>query len=282
MSSSREMGRKQSFASPRRASVPPGHSLLRALKRASGLTAHALCGALLALTPLAHASDLSQAIPRNSRQLVVVATDSWATSHATLRRYERASAAASWRQIGAPMAVLVGEKGLAWGRGLHAIPGGAARIKREGDRCAPAGVFRIVGAFGQLAAEDVGPLRVSYRHVSAGWVAVDDPASRYYNRIVDRAKIARPDWRSAERLWEGSHYRLAIDLAHNSRHVPGAGSCIFLHEWASHRSGTAGCTVLRFGDLLALVRWLDASAEPVLLQAPEWRGLSARVPFSAD
>lgn len=167
------------------------------------------------------------------------------------------------------MSALVGEKGLAWGRGLHAIPRLAARVKREGDRCAPAGVFPIVRAFGQLSAREVGPLRLSYQPVDANWEAVDDPASRHYNRIVDRRKIARPDWKSSERLAEGAHYRLAIDIAHNPDHLPGAGSCIFLHGWIGKRTGTAGCTVLRAGDLHELTRWLDASAEPVLVQAPK-------------
>jgi L,D-peptidoglycan transpeptidase YkuD (ErfK/YbiS/YcfS/YnhG family) len=97
---------------------------------------------------------------------------------------------------------------------------------------------------------------------------VDDPGSRSYNSIVDGAKVARRDWRSAERLWVGSDYRLAIEVAHNPRRTPGAGSCIFLHEWTRDRAGTAGCTVLRADALLALVRWLDARAEPVLVQAP--------------
>jgi D-alanyl-D-alanine dipeptidase len=223
---------------------------------------------LFSITCLTRAADLSSAIPRASRQLVVVSTASWTASRATLERYERTASTESWQRVGVPIAVLIGQKGLAWGHGLHAIPAGAARIKREGDRCAPAGVFRITGAFGQLPPREAGTLRIPYRRVGAGWVAVDDPASHYYNRIVDQAQIARPDWRSAERLDAGSYYRLAIDLAHNPKHLPGAGSCIFLHEWTGHRTGTAGCTVLRARDLPRLACWLDARAEPVLLQAP--------------
>jgi D-alanyl-D-alanine dipeptidase len=225
--------------------------------------------ALLALAGAAHGAELADAIPRASRQLIVVTTESWTASHAVLQRYERAGASEPWSRVGKAMPALTGERGLAWGLGLHAIPPDATRRKREGDRCAPAGVFRVTGAFGQLAPGELGALRLPYRRVTADSLAVDDPASRYYNRRVERSRIPRPDWRSAERLDGGPHYRLAIDLTHNPRHVPGAGSCIFLHEWTTHRTGTAGCTVLRAADLRALVEWLDADAQPVLVQVPQ-------------
>ncbi len=225
--------------------------------------------AALVSAAAARAAVPSTSIPSTCRQLVVVTTDSWKSSRATLGRYTRTGPREPWRSVAQSMSAVTGQNGLAWGRGLHAIPPRATRSKREGDRCAPAGVFRIIGAFGQLTQKEIGPLRLPYHHVDEDWEAVDDPASRYYNRIVDRKQVARPDWRSSERLSEGRHYRIAIDLAHNPRHVPGAGSCIFLHEWIGGRSGTAGCTVLRAHDLLTVIRWLDATADPVLVQAPK-------------
>jgi L,D-peptidoglycan transpeptidase YkuD (ErfK/YbiS/YcfS/YnhG family) len=171
-------------------------------------------------------------------------------------------------RVGRAEPALVGEGGLAWGLGLHTAPHDAMRRKREGDRCAPAGVFRITGAFSQLAHEEVAPLRLPWRHVTAELVAVDDPGSRFYNQIVDAAKVARPDWRSAERLAEIRSYRLALTIAHNPRNEPGAGSCIFLHEWMGRSRGTAGCTVLRWAALLEVARWLDPAAEPVIVQMP--------------
>lgn len=255
MSSSGGFARKQSFA--------PGKPA-RWLPRL-----HAFLVPWLLFAPPSQAGDLFQAVPRTSRQAVVVSTASWTSARAALQRYERPQPGAEWVPVGKAMPALTGENGLAWGRGLHPIPRGAPRIKREGDRRAPAGVFRITGAFGQLPPEKLGALRIPYRRAGTGWVAVDDPASRHYNQIVDRSKIGRPDWRSAEPLAEGRHYRLAIDLAHNPRNVPGAGSCIFLHEWIGDRRGTAGCTVLRGPDLLTLVRWLDVKTGPVLVQQPE-------------
>jgi len=267
MSSSREMGRKQSFAVREQCA---GRSIRR------GRCGLALLLGVLLLPGAVQAADLLHAVPAASRQLVLVTTDAWTASAARVECFTRRAADAPWRREGAPLPALTGARGLAWGRGLHTIPPGATRRKREGDRCAPAGVFRITGAFGQLAPRALGPLRIGYRQVSEGWEAVDDPASRHYNRIVYRPALARPDWRSSERLWTGSHYRLAVDLAHNPQGVPGAGSCIFLHVWSGVRAGTAGCTVLRLADLRGLVRWLDAAAQPVLLQAPA--GVAPRLP----
>ena len=161
---------------------------------------------------------------------------------------------------------------------MHAEPRGAAR-KREGDRRAPAGVFRITGAFG--VAEKIGGLRLPVTLLSSTLEAVDDPASRHYNRIVDRARVAHPDWRSSEKMGAIPDYALGLVVAHNPRRVPGAGSCIFLHLCLPRRTGTAGCTVLRERDLTTLVRWLDAARGPVLVQLPRaeaagWPATSAR------
>ena len=99
--------------------------------------------------------------------------------------------------------------------------------------------------------------------------AIDDPGSRYYNRIVDRRAIARPDWRSSEKMAKIRDYALCIVIGSNPSRQPGGGSCVFLHVWTGQRPGTAGCTALRYGDLLTLARWLDPSQMPILIQAPQ-------------
>ncbi len=232
----------------------------------------------LILPMLASAADFAKAIPRSCRQVVLVTTADWAASVASLQRFERAEPGAEWSLVGQALPARIGERGLAWGSGLHAEPRGAAR-KREGDRRAPAGVFRITGAFG--VAEKIGGLRLPVTLLSSTLEAVDDPASRHYNRIVDRARVAHPDWRSSEKMGAIPDYALGLVVAHNPRRVPGAGSCIFLHLWLPRRTGTAGCTVLRERDLTTLVRWLDAARGPVLVQLPRaeaagWPATSAR------
>lgn len=221
-----------------------------------------------ALSGIGHAAELTRAIPSACRQLVLVTAPEWGSSRGILRRFER-ERGTRWREIGGPRGALLGERGLAWGLGLHEQPPKAARRKREGDRCAPAGVFRLTSAFGrQPAAQSVGT-RFPYRQLVAGTEAVDDPASQFYNRIVQRGEVRMPDWKSAERMLEIADYELGVVVAHNPRNVPGAGSCIFVHEWRGERAGTAGCTVLRAPHLLDLVRWLEADKYPVLVQLPQ-------------
>lgn len=212
------------------------------------------------------AVDFEKAIPRACGQMVLVTTADWGASAATMQLCERTAPGAAWQLVGRAWPALVGERGLGWGAGLLAVPDAAAPRKVEGDRRAPAGVFRITGAFG--IAEEIAGLKLPAQLLTSTLEAVDDPASRHYNRIVDRAQIAQPDWRSAERMAALPDYALGLIVAHNPRNLPGAGSCIFLHRWTGRRKGTAGCTVLRERDLAVLARWLDSAREPVLVQLP--------------
>jgi L,D-peptidoglycan transpeptidase YkuD (ErfK/YbiS/YcfS/YnhG family) len=212
---------------------------------------------------VAAASDLG--IPAKSTQALVVIAPTWSAPTAVLQRWTRADAENRWVKAGRPAPVLVGERGLGWGLGLHGVRADAGPRKVEGDRRAPAGTFRITGAFGRAAR---GPGKLPWQAITPTLEAVDDPASRFYNRIVERAQIARPDWQSSEHMAQIPDYALGIVVAHNPQHLPGSGSCIFLHLWLGQRRGTAGCTVLRERDLVELVRWLDPAQQPVLIQLP--------------
>ena len=222
---------------------------------------------LLFLPMPAPAADFEKAIPPGCGQMVLVTAADWSTPAATVRRYERTAPGAAWVPVEKAVPALLGERGLAWGLGLHAAPRDGAPRKREGDRRSPAGVFRLTAAFG--AREKIVGLKLPAVEVGPALEAVDDPASRHYNRIVDRAAITRPDWHSSERMHAVPDYALGLVVAHNPRRVPGAGSCIFLHLWSGKRRGTAGCTVLRERDLTALARWLDPARSPVLVQLPQ-------------
>ena len=222
-----------------------------------------LAALLLLATASVRASDIVNAIPSSARQLVLVTTDSWASPHATLQCYERSRAGGKWERAGIACAAQVGQRGLASGLGLHDAPPAGAPRKREGDRRAPAGIFRITGAFGTQPRA----MRLPYLALNATHEAVDDPASRHYNRIVDRATV-RPDWRSSEHMAASPHYALGLTLDHNPAHTPGAGSCVFIHAWIGERTGSLGCTILRQPDLLGLALWLDPARHPVLMQLP--------------
>jgi L,D-peptidoglycan transpeptidase YkuD (ErfK/YbiS/YcfS/YnhG family) len=215
------------------------------------------------------AVDLAQAIPDNCQQVALVVTQDWSSTTGTLRRFVRHGVHEPWEASGAPLPVLVGKHGLAWGIGLHTpIRDGASR-KAEGDLCAPAGVFTLGPVFGKAPLLQMSGLRMPYESILPTTEAVDDPTSRFYNRLVDRTQIAQPDWHTSEHMWKVADYELGVIVGHNPERRPGAGSCIFLHLWTTDRRGTSGCTALHRADLLELVRWLDATKHPVLVQLPE-------------
>lgn len=203
-----------------------------------------------------------------SRQLILVTTPDWSSVRGTLRRFERRGTRAEWTQVGEAFDIVVGRNGLGWGAGLVETEG-AGPSKREGDGRAPAGIFRLTRAFGFASAGDAEWLRVPYTPLTPGVECVDDTASAQYNRVVDRSGVKTIDWNSSERMREVEGYRWGVVVAHNARAVPGQGSCIFLHIWAGPSKGTAGCTAMEQPNLEALLRWLDSSKRPLLVQLPE-------------
>src|SRR5260370_17422904 len=175
----------------------------------------------------------------------------------------------SWQKVGKPFSGVMGSRGFAWGMGLHGTGEVGGTGKREGDETAPAGVFRLFSVFGLANPAQVRFLRFPYQQITATTEAIDDPQSRYYNRIVDRAAIARPDWSSSESMLRvGGPYRFGIMIEHNWRPRPGLGSCNFFHVWDSARRGTAGCTAVSSAHSEQVLHWLDAQKNPIIVQLP--------------
>jgi L,D-peptidoglycan transpeptidase YkuD (ErfK/YbiS/YcfS/YnhG family) len=235
--------------------------------RAVVLSAAALCALSVIACGCKSAPKPASSRPLSrSRQLVVVRTAAWSSAEGTLQRYARTSASASWQSVSPPVAVTLGSAGMAWGRGL--LPEQPGPQKREGDGKAPAGLFRLTSTFGY---DPEPPSNLPHTHATTDLLCIDDPASLRYNRIMSQSEIQYPDWKSAERLRRNDdQYRIGVVVAHNTDPVqPGAGSCIFLHIWASPGQPTPGCTTLEAAPLEALAHWLDWIADPVLVQLPE-------------
>jgi hypothetical protein len=215
-----------------------------------------------------------------SRQLLTAIPADWDATTAELRRWRR-DAGGAWQPDGAPWPVVLGRRGTAWGRGLHgdgAPDGQGGPLKVEGDGKSPAGVFALRPGYYGYAAAPLGGVRLTYTAVDASWQCVDDAASSRYDTIVDRRTVAI-DWASAEQLRrDDALYTWIVDVDHNPRHTPGAGSCIFLHVWSGPGSVTAGCTAMDQGALEALLRALDPAAAPayVLLPRAEYDALAGR------
>ena len=207
---------------------------------------------------------------RSSTELLVVTTADWNDVQGTLQRYERTSAGEKWKPVGEQITVVVGKNGLGWGSGIDSteLREPADPVKKEGDGKAPAGIFHLSSAFGYASQEQPG-WRMPYISLTPSVECVDDPASKFYNRVLDRAGVS-PDWNSSEHMRRKDElYRWGIVVDHNADPTrAGEGSCIFLHIWRGPGEGTVGCTAMPREQLEALLAWLDPARKPLLVQAP--------------
>jgi zinc D-Ala-D-Ala dipeptidase len=205
---------------------------------------------------------------KDSLQYILVTAKDWNSVEARMTLFERETFDSEWQISSPPFDVALGKHGLAWGKGLHTIPVDANLIKKEGDLRAPAGVFSLGIAFGYTQRA---PTKWPYLPLHESMKAIDDPASHFYNCIVDESLIEKRDWNSKEvMLRNDGLYRWGLTIDHNMYPaIPGAGSCIFMHIWRGPGIGTEGCTAMPEEKMKILLGWLDPDANPVLVQLPE-------------
>ncbi|MCE5264628.1 MAG: L,D-transpeptidase family protein [Deltaproteobacteria bacterium] len=216
-----------------------------------------------------------------SLQALVVTTENWFASDATLRLYERSDVLSPWAPAGEKIPAVVGRNGLAWGRGIHPDPAAGGDPKREGDGKTPAGLFRLGPAFGDQPGGSVPWIGLPYQQMTEKSRCVDDMASALYNRWVEEGSVPK-DWNSSEEMVrKDGQYRLGVWIGHNTDPVAaGSGSCIFLHIWKSPGAGTSGCTAVAEAALEALLRRLKPDANPVLIQLPRAEYQRLRGPWA--
>jgi D-alanyl-D-alanine dipeptidase len=202
----------------------------------------------------------------SSRQIVVVTTPTWDATSGTMRRFARRTTSSTWAAVGEPVSVVLGRTGLALGLGFEDLEI-ARPAKREGDGKSPAGVFPLDTVFGFAPTDSARAVRLPYSQLTEGSDCVDDTASTHYNTIVDKLRIRRVDWASAEHMRQISQYEQGVVVGYNApRPKHGGGSCIFLHIWSGATSHTAGCTAMDAGELSRTIQWLDRSRRPMLVQ----------------
>lgn len=214
--------------------------------------------------PVKLPAEITAVLPSNCRQVVYVTAANQQTTAAELRMLER-TPTDGWQAAGPAIPARIGRNGLAWGHGEFALAAPSGwRIKREGDGCAPAGVFRITQAFGD--APQPGGIKLPYIHCTAHHWGIDDIRSKHYNQIVDDRLVAS-DWTGPESMVPAvGCYRLGAVIAHNPGNTPALGSCIFMHIWQGENVPTAGCTVMSEANLRKVLAWLDPQANPCLVQ----------------
>ena len=212
----------------------------------------------LSLAPAAPGADR---LDPETGQLIVGIAPGWDSMHGKLWRLDRHGS--GWEPAGAPVPVLFGKHGLAWGRGEIEGSGGPIKVERDGR--APAGVFRLGTIYTYDESLPAGATYPFYHTVGAGDAWVDDVDNPNYNRHVvvvdpDRA----PPWFAKNRMRQGDFaYRWLIEIRHNADPpTPGFGSAIFFHIRRGPDRPSAGCTTMAESDLVTLIKWLRADQHP--------------------
>ncbi len=201
-------------------------------------------------------------------QFIFVLSKGNDSPNAEIQRYERGDK--GWNMVGSSFRGVLGKNGIATGDGVYAGPEfQAEKVKAEGDRRTPTGIFRLRKVYG-IGETDAFKGRMPYVKVTAELEGVDDPKSRYYNQIVDRSRLKEtPDWQSHETmLRKDGIYHWLVEVAHNPLNIPGRGSLIFFHIWRAAGKGTIGCVAAEESKLLEMLRWLDPVREPRLIILP--------------
>jgi L,D-peptidoglycan transpeptidase YkuD (ErfK/YbiS/YcfS/YnhG family) len=128
--------------------------------------------------------------------------------------------------------------------------GGVRADKREGDGATPAGQLPLREVLYRPdrlpAPKSAVPVRPLGRH--DGWC--DDPAHRFYNRLVRLPIDAR-----SEALWrdEASYDIIGVLGWNDAPVLPGRGSAIFLHLARDDFAPTEGCIALTLDDLRRVI-----------------------------
>lgn len=203
----------------------------------------------------------ARALDSSVRQLILAISPDWDSFQGHLQRFERGKDG-QWRAVAPPVPVLFGKAGLAWGRGVHG-QGEPGLTKKERDKRAPAGVFRIGTVYGYDAALPGGG-DYPYHQVTEADAWVDDPNLPEYNRHVTVDPENPPPWFNKMKMRHNDFaYHWLVEIRHNADPpVRDAGSAIFFHIRRGETRPTAGCTTMKRSDLEEMIRWLRAPLKP--------------------
>jgi L,D-peptidoglycan transpeptidase YkuD (ErfK/YbiS/YcfS/YnhG family) len=220
--------------------------------------------ALLLILPIF--SDAEDRLSPSVTQVIVGIAPTWDSMNGRMQRFDKTPE--GWRAAAPPVPVLFGKSGLAWGRGLITRQD-QSLAKMEHDHRAPAGVFRI----GMIYTYDRSlPPGASYpfHTVEEGDAWVDDIHNPYYNQHVTVDANNPPPWFAKQKMRSGDFaYRWLVEIRHNADPpLPGHGSAIFFHIRRGPTRPSAGCTTMAEKNLVELIQWLRASANPAYVCLP--------------
>ena len=218
------------------------------------------------------AITLPAQVPQSSTQAIVGVTSGWNSSYVTLHLYEKKGP--TWQLVGTPWKGRLGKNGLAWGRGLHPQIS-STTVKKEGDKRAPAGIFKIGTAYG-YAPQIQKNTHLSYHQITAKDLWVEDTKSQYYNKHLLLPHTPKTTWEKKAQMRQGDYaHALKLYIAHNDaimggKPIPGLGSAIFFHIWRNGGSkSTAGCTTMEKEKLSHMISLIDPKKQPVYILLPQ-------------
>jgi L,D-peptidoglycan transpeptidase YkuD (ErfK/YbiS/YcfS/YnhG family) len=199
--------------------------------------------------PPANTASRLHTIPSGTGQLIVVTSDGYGTSVATIETFDKVNGA--WQPAFAAMSGFIGSKGFS---DNHV----------EGDPTTPTGIYSIGGTMYGI---DANPgVRYGYHQLVPGDYWDENPGSPTYNSFVHGTDPGA----GSEALWQISpQYNYFAVIDYNIPAVPAnppRGSAIFLH--VIHTGGTAGCVALAQPDLVRVLDWLDPAASPRIVMTP--------------
>jgi L,D-peptidoglycan transpeptidase YkuD (ErfK/YbiS/YcfS/YnhG family) len=221
------------------------------------------------------AYDPNAAVPAGTSGLVVAVAKSPRGPRGMVRLFRR-DALGAWRPDSELWPAALGERGVAWGIGLH--PPQRGRQKREGDKRSPAGRFKIGTAYGNGPALPEGANGWPYVQKTGRDAWIDDPKLPGYNhfmRIPEGQPL--PAWFEDQKMdLKARVLAWMVHIEHNYPDAaPGKGSAVFFHLWHGPKDSTSACVALPPEPLDRLLRWLEPARSPelVLLCAKDYRRL---------
>ena len=131
---------------------------------------------------------------------------------------------------------------------------GLKNNKIEGDLSTPKGKFKLKKLFYRSDRKEKISCKFNTIKIKnyMGWC--DDPKSKYYNSLVKNNKKIK-----CEKLFRKDYlYDFFIEIDHNKKKIPYAGSAIFIHLTKNYRP-TKGCIALKEKDFRILLKLVKKS-----------------------
>lgn len=140
---------------------------------------------------------------------------------------------------------------------------GVTSCKKEGDGKTPTGEFKLGLVFGTNSKEQVKHNKnVEYEKINDNLYWVDDPESKYYNKLVDITKTKK-DWSSAEHLIDYPiQYEYAIEIKSNPQNIINKGSAIFLH--CKKNEYTEGCVAVDRAVMKKIIEGINENTKIII------------------